>query len=454
LLRTGVALKKETLVSRLRLVVPLLIASLVAVVAATTGGATSTFTPVPASQHVDLTMVSYMPLVNKTELNTLISGFEAAHPNIKVTVQTTATANTAGINTLVQQDEAAGQTPDVVQAGLDSIPYYAHGGFGAHDLATIAGADGVAAEWGGKYPYEPAVRQLGRVQGKQYAIPWTLSTPVLFYNADLFKKAGLTKPPANWTQVQQDAVAIKKATGADGISSCAAGVASSGVDWCIQAIIRSNGGTVMSADEQHLTWTTPAAIGAVKMIHDLGSSGAMVNVAGAQFIQEFAQGKLAMILNSSALQASLQGVAAGHFQLAAAPLPGFGSKQSVPTNSGSALTILSKDSLKQRASWELIQYLTSPSAYTQITKNVGYAPLRTTLVNDKNGLYGWKAAQTLVQTNLDQLKRLVPWQGYPGPNFSQIETLLVNAVESAAFEGGDPATVLTQAQKQATSLLP
>jgi multiple sugar transport system substrate-binding protein len=126
----------------------------------------------------------------------------------------------------------------------------------------------------------------------------------------------------------------------------------------------------------------------------------------------------------------------------------------VPTNSGSALTILSKDSLKQRASWELIQYLTSPSSYTQITKNVGYAPLRTTLVNDKNGLYGWKAAQTLVQTNLDQLERLVPWQGYPGPNFQQIETLLVNAVESATFEGGDPASVLAQAQKQATTLLP
>ena len=80
----------------LRFMVPLLIASVVAVAAAAAGEATTkkpTFTPVPASQKVDLTMVSYMPLVNKTELNTLISGFEAAHPNIKVTVQTPATAN-------------------------------------------------------------------------------------------------------------------------------------------------------------------------------------------------------------------------------------------------------------------------------------------------------------------------------------------------------------------------
>lgn len=438
----------------LRFTLPLLLASLVVVVAASTGEATSTFTPVPASQHVDLTLVSYMPLVNKTELNTLLSGFEAAHPNIKVSVQTASTANDAGIDTVVQQDEAAGQTPDVVQAILDSIPYFANGGFGAKDLATIAGADGLAAEWGGKYPYAKAVRQLGRANGKQYAIPWTLSTPVLFYNADLFKKAGIAKPPANWTQLEQDAAAIKKATGADGLSSCAAGAASSGGDWCTQAVIRSNGGTVMSANEKNITWTSAGTVGAVKLLAELGSSGAMVNIAAAQAIQEFAQGKLAMILNSSALQASLQAVAQGHFTLAAAPLPGFGSKQSVPTNSGSALAILSKDSVKQRASWELIQYLTTPSAYTQITKNVGYAPLRTTLVNDKNGLYGWKAAQTLVQTNLDQLERLVPWQGYPGANFLQIETLLVNAVESASFEGGNPASLLAQAQKQATGLLP
>ena len=101
-----------------------------------------------------------------------------------------------------------------------------------------------------------------------------------------------------------------------------------------------------------------------------------------------------------------------------------------------------------------MQWLTGPSSYTQITKNVGYAPLRTTLVNDKNGLYGWKAAQTLVQTNLDQLERLVPWQGYPGSNFSQIETLLVNAVSPITFQHADAASTLANAQKQANALLP
>jgi multiple sugar transport system substrate-binding protein len=47
------------------------------------------------------------------------------------------------------------------------------------------------------------VTRLGVVNGDIYGIPWTLSTPVLFYNTDLFKAAGLNpqSPPTTWSQV-------------------------------------------------------------------------------------------------------------------------------------------------------------------------------------------------------------------------------------------------------------
>ena len=43
----------------------------------------------------------------------------------------------------------------------------------------------------------PKALKLGVLDGKTYALPYTISTPILFYNADLFKAAGLDpqRPP-------------------------------------------------------------------------------------------------------------------------------------------------------------------------------------------------------------------------------------------------------------------
>lgn len=411
------------------------------------------FSPVPSDQKVSLTLISYLPLISagaKKTLDGLISGFEAAHPNIHVTVQTTAATNGSAITAAVQRAEAAGDTPDVVQSGLDMLRYLATGGLGAQDLGQIVGAPSIAQEWGGANPYPAAIQHLGLVDGKLYAIPWVLSTPILFYNADLFTKAGLdpTKPPTTWDAVQADALAVKKTTGADGLSNCAAGATSVDVDWCTQAVILSNGGSVASGDGTSLHWTDPATVAAVAQMGRLGQSGAMVNLTNAQTVQEFTQGHLAMVINSSAAQSSL--LAGGRIKLMDAALPSFGSRPSVPTNSGSALAILSKDAMKQRASWELVQYLTSDAAFTTIATQIGYAPLRTSLAAK---LGTGSSAQELAKPNIAQLNRLVAWQDYPGPNFAQVEKLLENATAAVAFQNQPADSALSAAQQQATGLL-
>ena len=397
-------------------------------------------------------MVSYLPLISpeaKSTLNGFISSFEALHPNITITVQVTTAATGAATLAVVQKDEAAGTPPDVVQTGMDMLRYLATGGLGAQNLTQVAGASSIASEWGGTDPYPASIQQLGLVNGQLYAIPWVLSTPILFYNAALFTKAGLdpSKPPTTWAQVQADALAIKK-TGADGLSNCAAGESSGNVDWCTQAVIRSNGGTVASSDASTLEWTSPATVAAVSELGTLGKSGAMVNLTSAQAVQEFTTGKLGMVIGSSAEQTAL--LDGGKIDLKDSTLPSFGSAQSVPVNSGSGLSILSKDSAKQQAAWQWIQYLTSPAAYKTITTQIGYAPLRTSLASQ---LGTGTAASVLTEPNITQLNRLVAWQDYPGPNFGSIEKLLETAVTNVAFENQPAASALSAAQQQATPLL-
>jgi multiple sugar transport system substrate-binding protein len=412
------------------------------------------FSTVAASQSVSITLASYMPLLGTPgtdELNSLVSGFEKAHPNIKVTIEPE--TSSAGIAGQIQQDEVSGKTPDVVQDSFNDLKFMASS-LGAVDLDQVAGKSQVAALFGGSAPYATAVTKLADINGDVYGIPWTLSTPVLFYNSDLFAKAGITAAPATWAQVQADAQKIKTATGADGLVNGCLGAAAAGSDWCLQALLDSASGSVMNSAQTALTFNSAGNVTALTTMQGMAKSGDMVNLSSAQALAAFASGKLAMILNTSALASSLLAAAGGHFTIKATELPGYGSAASVPTNSGSALFLLSKDKDKQEAAFELMQWLTSPSSETSITTNVGYPPLRPSIATMSQYLKSYATTNQFLAPNLAQLTKITPWLAYPGPNYNSIATQLANAASSIVFQGADAASTLASAQKQATTLLP
>ncbi len=434
-------------------------ASALAASLAATSGATertppASFQPVPAGTHVKLTLLTYLPAAFSTgtaTLDQLLAGFERLHPNISVKVESTFPTLPA-----VQQDEAAGATPDVVQGTFDGWRYLVSG-LGAVDLTTTFGPAALAAEWGGPFPYATPVTRLAEEGGQVYGVPWTLSTPVLFYNADLFKKAGLdpAKPPATWAQLRVDALKIKKATGADGLANACIGEGPAEGDWCLQAILDSAGGHALGANGTRLTFDSAANRKALDEMQLLAKEGVMPNLTSTQVSQEWATNKLAMTINTSAVQSLLLSEAhGGGFTMLDARLPSFGTAPSAPTNSGSALFILSKRPVAQRAAWELVSYLTSPKSMTTITEDIGYPPLRPGLATSPSYLATWRHTNGLVKVNLDQLQRLVPYQGYPGANYSQIVTTLANAATTVTFDGGNASSVLAAAQSTATKLLP
>jgi multiple sugar transport system substrate-binding protein len=418
--------------------------------AAASSGSLSTL---PASQQVSITLASYMPTLGAagvSELNSLVSGFEKAHPNIKVTIEPE--SNSAAIAGQVQQDEVSGHAPDVLQDTFNDLKFTVSN-LGAADLTKLAGPAGLNSLFGGSTPYATAVTKLAEVNGDVYGVPWTLSTPILFYNSSLFTKAGITTAPATWSQVQADALAIKSKTGADGLVNGCIGSADSGTDWCLQALLDSNDGSVMNPAQTALTFDSPANVSALTTMQGLAKSGAMVNLSSAQTLAEFAAGKLGMILNTSALASSLLKAAGGHFTIKATELPGYSTAASVPTNSGSALFILSKSAPAQEASFELIQWLTSAAAETSITSNVGYPPLRPSIASMSQYLKSYSSTHQFLAPNLAQLTKISPWLAYPGPNYDSIATQLLNATSGIVFQGQDAASTLKSAQQQATSLL-
>lgn len=387
----------------------------------------------------------------------LVTRFEELNPNIDVAVQPPQGGPTEFTQS-VQRQVVAGNPPDVAQLTFSDLRYAASD-LGVRPIDQLFGEQAVDAHLNsGEHPYHPRAAVLGDLNGTTYGIPYVFSTPVLFYNADLFRAAGLDpdNPPTNWAQVQEAATAISTTADAGGVYvGCVEG--SGGGDWCLHGILESNNGQALSDDGTALTWAEPQAVEAVATMQKLAQAGPDVfpNITAADASDRFARGDLGMLLYTSALQSTFLEASEGNFELGLTGMPGFGDEPSSPTNSGSALFILAQDPAEQAASWELIKFLTGPEAQTIITENIGYVPLRSTLIEDPDYLAPFTESQGgLVEPNVAQLDRLEPWPSFPGPSYRQIQTLLMDSVAEVVFRGADPATSLQTAQDRAGELMP
>ncbi|MCM6774590.1 extracellular solute-binding protein [Nocardia sp. CDC159] len=81
-------------------------------------------------------------------------------------------------------------------------------------LAAVVGAETVAA-WDGWSQIYPAVRQLEQFRGQDYGIPKGTDGRVLFYNRELFARAGLPTEwqPRSWDEILGAAAALAKLPG-------------------------------------------------------------------------------------------------------------------------------------------------------------------------------------------------------------------------------------------------
>jgi len=375
----------------------------------------------------------------------LLAKFEEENPNIKVE---TVGVPSNEIVTRLQADMAAGQQPDVAQLVFRDLIYIASD-LGANALEDMAGPAGYAALTDGMIPRG---LDLGKVEDKTYGLAYTFSTPILYYNADLFRAAGLDpeNPPKTWAEVKAAADAIVEKTDADGFFPGAYGPADG--TFVYQAILMSNGGKVR--DGNTLTFADENGLEAVQMLRDMVDSGAHARLDPANPQEAMAAGQLGMYLYTSALQNSLSKSAEGNWELRVAGMPSFGDKPTAPTNSGSALYTFSKDPIKQRASYELMKFLTSKFGYTIITSKIGYLPLRLDIVDDPEFLGAWTEAHPLIRPNLEQLSRLTPNVAFPGPNYRQAEAMMKEAVTEAVLGTGDVTETLTAAQDNAQTLMP
>ncbi|RSN09289.1 sugar ABC transporter substrate-binding protein [Nonomuraea sp. WAC 01424] len=132
------------------------------------------------------------------DLDTIEKAFEKENPNVDVVVET---APFDQYFTKLQTSIAGGTAPDTFELNYENFVTYAAAG-SLLDLTTVAG-DGDTSVYA-----QESLNAFKR-DGKQYALPASFSTVVLFYNKELFKAAGVAPPTADWTWADEQAAAAK-----------------------------------------------------------------------------------------------------------------------------------------------------------------------------------------------------------------------------------------------------
>ena len=169
----------------------MLVVVVVAVVAAGCGGSDSS----SSSGSADITFWTGFTERELGVMNDVIADFEKSHPNIHVKV-------VGGISDdKIVAAIRGGNAPDVAHsfdAGAYTGAYCSNGAW--IDLADYMERDGISDEI---FPTVP--RQYSQYNGTRCALPMLADVYGLYYNKDLFAKAGISEPPKTISELMEDA---------------------------------------------------------------------------------------------------------------------------------------------------------------------------------------------------------------------------------------------------------
>ncbi|MFI6965662.1 sugar ABC transporter substrate-binding protein [Streptomyces sp. NPDC050149] len=268
--------------------------------------------------------------------------YEKANPNI--TVKVTPVGWDVAHQKLVSA-AAAGTMPDVAQMGGSYMGEFS-------ELGVLEPVDTKTFQ---KKDFFPAGWKQGEVDGQAYGVPWYVDTRVLYYRTDLAEKAGITKAPTDWKELQALATAYqKKADTKWGLS-----IQPSNLDTVqnFYPFLYSAGGEIVN-DKGEAVIDSPEAVKALKEYGSYFAKG-LSNKSqppGYDVVKDFGNGRVPMFFGGPwhvTLLNEGQPQIKGKWAVAAVPAD----KSSTSMAGGSSL-VISKDSEHKAAATQFIKYLT------------------------------------------------------------------------------------------------
>jgi sn-glycerol 3-phosphate transport system substrate-binding protein len=259
----------------------------------------------------------------------------------------------------------------------------------------------------------------GTRQGKLWWIPFARSTPLLYYNKEHFKAAGLPdKAPETWTELLEMAPKLVKREGNDlKQAAFAMPLGASYNAWVFQPVVWQYGGRY-SDDSYKITLADAKAVEAGQHYQDLVHKHKVATVPK-DHVVDFQNGLVSTVFASTASLAGIESNA--KFAVGTGFLPkgpaGFGC-----CTGGSGLALLASSPQEKRAAaFEYVAFATSPDHTTWWSQNTGYMPVRKSAL-DGQAMQSFYKEKPNFQTAVKQLELTRPqdWARVGIPNGDQI----------------------------------
>lgn len=207
--------------------------------------------------------------------------------------------------------------------------------------------------------------------GGHFALPYSRSTPLFYYNKEIWSKAGLEdRGPKTWDEFKEWSEALKAAAG-NGKFAMELPDGSNYLDWHFQNMAWGYGGGY--SQEWTPTFTAEGTVKAGQYLQDIAKAGVVKFNATPE--ADFSAGLAGCILQSTG---SLGGIAKdAKFEVGTAFLPGEGN---CPTG-GAGLGIPANISDERKANaLKLAEFLTNAENTVTFTQATGYMPVRKSAV--------------------------------------------------------------------------
>jgi sn-glycerol 3-phosphate transport system substrate-binding protein len=300
----------------------------------------------------------------------------------------------------------------------------------------------------------PAVRTNATENGHVYGVPFQNSTPILYYNTEAFKEAGLDpdKPPVTWQDWVDDA---KKLTKFDGDKMVRSGVTIiSNYDtlgWLVSGFAMSNGGDYYNHGwGGEVYYNTASTIGAVQFLDDLVHKFHVmpegVNDPSAA-ANAFFSGRTAMLVNSTGALGFVRDNMKTPFKVAFVPRA---LRNAVPIGGGSLLIPTGNTPEREKAAWKLISYLSSPEIDGGWSRFTGYFAPRMAAY-DLPEMKDYIAKNPEAKVAIDQLSYAQPW--FATFNTVGVRKALEDQVQAVLSGKIKAPEAMARAQKAADALL-
>lgn len=332
------------------------------------------------SDEVTITYWQYSFPAKVEEINRLIEKFEKENPNIKVEAQDFPRED---FTQKVAAALNAGQGPDLINLYYGWLPQYVENGY----LQEIPESFKTTEEIDNYYT--PMV-QSSKVNGKYYALPTAVRSLALFWNKELFEKAGLdpNNPPKTWEELIEYSkkITIRKENGQleqEGFAWEANGQGAHVFreillrQWGVEEPISADGKTIQwnknnGGSEAFKYWLN------MTKEHKIGEQNFLESYRTA-----FLAGKAGIMIDGSFNLASLKEEAGFEWGVGNIPLKEEGG---VEANFGSFWThgiAAGVEGKKLEASLKFLEFITSEETQSEWVYNVGELPAAASFANDE-----------------------------------------------------------------------